>query len=417
MTATYTKIQQIHSLSVLSNAAFGYKFTDFQQMQTFVNTVVQQTLADKKVQQCLGSNWQPVWGPIVFCNNPNAAQVVADNTMMLHYSPSQNLFVIAIAGTNIYSMYGWFEEDLKVNKTVAWKDIIGHRVSILDNSAAVSEGTAIGLNQLLKMTDKHGKTMIQALEAMLPNVNPGAEVAAAGHSLGGALAPAMAMYLKDTIKTWNSPSRVNTISAYPTAGPTAGNDAFAKHAEKNLEYKSMHNTLDVVPMAWQLDTIAQIPTIYGDNIAPPAGSTPFNTPIGMLCVAAAANTYHFALKTIPISNHYTQIQPWIGMPGTFDQKTDDEIKHKFKHLGLLIPEPLKQYIPFLVNTARFLAQMGYQHLDAYITQLGITTFNTQYDSVKDKYAPSDKKKVRLEAIGKAMSKITGVRSLELMGDE
>ncbi len=416
MTASYSKTQQIHSLSVLSNAAFGYKFPDFNKLQHFVTTVIQQTLADKKVQQCLGSDWQLVWGPVVFCNNPHAAEVVADNTMMLLYSPSQNLFVVAIAGTNIYSMYGWFEEDLKVNKTVSWKEVVGNH-NPLHDWGAIAEGTSIGLMQLLKMTDSSNKTMIQALQDYLSKAGASAEVAVSGHSLGGALTPVMAMYLKDTMKNWNPKNVVTTVSAYPTAGPTAGNDAFAKHAEKNLVYASYYNDIDVVPKGWQRDTLAQVPTIYGNHIAPPQGSTPFNTAIGMMCVGAAANTYKMIFGKIPEPINYTQISPWIPMKGNFDKATDDAVIKKFKYLPILIPQEIKEYVPFLVNVARFLAQLGYQHLDAYIIQLKIEEFNTNYEKVKDKNAPSDKKKVHFEAMGKAMSKLTGLKSLESLHEE
>src|SRR5690349_2063987 len=112
--ATYSLENQIHSLSSISNAAFDLQETSLSSLQTLTTTIVKNALSDTIIQGCIG-NWQLVWGPVVFSNNPNAATVVADNTMMLLYNPSpdgqtQDQFVVAIAGTNAVSMYGWFQE-------------------------------------------------------------------------------------------------------------------------------------------------------------------------------------------------------------------------------------------------------------------------------------------------------------------
>ena len=64
--------------------------------------------ADPTIQGFIGADWTPVWGPIVWANpaqqGPN---YIADNTLACYYSPSQKLFVIAIAGTNPGSLFDW----------------------------------------------------------------------------------------------------------------------------------------------------------------------------------------------------------------------------------------------------------------------------------------------------------------------
>jgi hypothetical protein len=85
------------------------------------------------------------------------------------------------------------------------------------------------------------------------------EVVVAGHSKGGALAPALAMWLRDTQGTdglaphheWD-PDRVATISCWAFAGPTPGNRAFADRIDRVLgpRCRRIPNRFDLVPHAW-----------------------------------------------------------------------------------------------------------------------------------------------------------------------
>ena len=54
----------------------------------------------------------------------------------------------------------------------------------------------------------------------------------------------------------------------PTAGPTAGNGAFAAYSGKKLGARltPYYNTLDVVPHAWQASMLKEIPALYEPNI-------------------------------------------------------------------------------------------------------------------------------------------------------
>ena len=50
----------------------------------------------------------------------------------------------------------------------------------------------------------------------------------------------------------------------PTAGPTAGNHAFAVHSDQTLGagIARFNNSLDIVPHAWNLTTLAEITGLY-----------------------------------------------------------------------------------------------------------------------------------------------------------
>ena len=95
------------------------------------------------------------------------------------------------------------------------------------------------------------------------------DVTVTGHSKGGALAAAVALWLKDalasadTTEHWDG-RRQACVSCYAFAAPTAGNAAFAKRIDRVLEHHHHHlrNTNDVVTHAWQAEELAQIPELY-----------------------------------------------------------------------------------------------------------------------------------------------------------
>ncbi|HYR09070.1 MAG TPA: hypothetical protein VEQ60_14910, partial [Longimicrobium sp.] len=58
------------------------------------------------------------------------------------------------------------------------------------------------------------------------------------------------------------------LSTMPTAGPTAGNGAFARYSDQKLTATRFSNAIDVVPHAWQASDLAKIPTLYAPDIEP-----------------------------------------------------------------------------------------------------------------------------------------------------
>ena len=143
-----TQGQLIHSLSFLSNAAFDIKADNFPKLQDDTTAIVTQTLKDAGVQGDIGK-WDLLWGPIVFSNDRTSKTVVADNTMMLVYNAEQNLFVVAIAGTNAVSTYGFFQEDFGVNNLIDWNVVVPDADK---KSGSIAAGTKQGLDILLGMT-------------------------------------------------------------------------------------------------------------------------------------------------------------------------------------------------------------------------------------------------------------------------
>ena len=397
---TYSTTQQVYAFNQTINVAFGVtEFNTLNALQGFVNTVINDTLNDATTQQYMGNDWQILWGPIVFSNNPGANSVIADNTMALFYSPNQNMYVIAIAGTNIDSAYGWLQEDFNVTQTVTWSSVMGSGFNIPSaySGAAISEGSNLGLQALLAM-QSGSNGLIAALTNSLNALPSGskAQLYVTGHSLGGALSPVMALYLHDLQQqsnNWNANGCITTIHAMPSAGPTPGEANFAAYYsylcgqtpaanQAGISYTSVYNTLDVVPHAWQKEDIAQIPTIYegSGQIQPPLLANPKETIMGSLSVGLflrGCNTsYTFLGKKIP-KNTYTQVSasPAVrsSFTGVFNTTVDTTITSKTTGLSLILPSGLGDYATYFVNFVRFLAQAGWQHTVAYSGSKDATT--------------------------------------------
>jgi lipase (class 3) len=96
------------------------------------------------------------------------------------------------------------------------------------------------------------------------------DVAVTGHSKGGALAPAVALWLKEALTSgdprecWDT-SRSARVSCHAFAGPTPGNAGFARRLEAVLgaDHHHLRNMNDVVTHAWQDDELRQVPGLYG----------------------------------------------------------------------------------------------------------------------------------------------------------
>jgi hypothetical protein len=239
----------------------------------------------------------------------------------------------------------------------------------------------------------------------------------AGHSLGGALAPVMAMYMQDTQATWNTAAgSITTIAAYPTAGPTPGNVDFATYVAGRMKanYVSRYNPIDVVPQAWMYSSMENIPGIY-PQIKAPESQAPYNTTIGLLTLAAnlrAINTSDL------IRTDYQQIQPWNQLTGTgFDTSTDSTAQTEANLLGVYATGNLAQYQPYFKAFYQFLMQMGYQHTTAYNGPLGITAVAAEMKVVKGNVTGKTDDARRVENLATALSKYYGMNNINVAAIE
>ena len=224
------------------------------------------------------SSWQVVWGPVVAVRqnplNPPSGScqswAIPQNARGL-YIPAATMFVarngsssqyyVGIAGTNQKSAFAWCDEDFTVTLT-SWPFGDPPPPPV----AQVAQGTLDGLNVLLAMQDLTQPADQQSLQGFLTKAASGGaiQISVAGHSLGGAQAPVVGLWLKDVQSQWDS-TRNSTVNVYSFAGATPGNAGFANYLNKKFSGSSLaviDNTLDVVPQAWNLTTMSKVQDLY-----------------------------------------------------------------------------------------------------------------------------------------------------------
>ncbi len=304
--ATFTTLQQVYALNLLAGSA-SLRVGTVQQLEAFAAAKIKAVFADSAVQALIGT-WETVWGPIVYQHNPNQPSV-ADNTMYVaqRTDTSTPEYVIGVAGTNPDSWFGWLIEDFTLVPMVSWP-----YAKLPSPVPQITQGTNTGINILFGMVSK-GQTLVDFLGSLTSAASANFPLWVTGHSLGGALSPTLALALADQqgqAGKWD-PSSLAQISVLPTAGPTPGDFNFSNYYDLRLGSSTSRfwNGLDVVPHAWELSMVAQIPSLYAPNIEP-------NTAIDAVAAIAAAKSADATLKGgSPLTQLLPQTKP---LPGTFD---------------------------------------------------------------------------------------------------
>ncbi|MEO0777563.1 MAG: hypothetical protein AAFW73_10165 [Bacteroidota bacterium] len=203
------------------------------------------------------------WGPVLTVEYLDSFDLGLTNNLMYVLEAQRGdttELSIGIAGTNMISSYDWFVEDFEVapQNQKPWSDSSG------TERGKISQGTAIGLRTLLNMVDSSRADFPDLVAFLRGRIAQGAtpvfKISVTGHSLGGALAPTLALSLKQSLA-----SESVVVEAWPFAGPTPGNSAFADYLLATLDHFEAHNNaLDVVPHVWQADSLNQLCNIYDE---------------------------------------------------------------------------------------------------------------------------------------------------------
>lgn len=216
-------------------------------------------LTSELAKQPLTQGWTLAWGPAVY---KFAVGKLDDNMMYVVRSKADPAHLaIATRGTNAKSILDWLVEDFDVDDQLAWE--YGRPAS----GAKIAKGTSEGLHILQTMTAEGGPVPDQTLGDFLAGeakTHPTLQIDVTGHSLGGALAPTLALWLADTQATW-APAGGARIAVYPLAGPTPGNAAFASYYASSpvgAGTDRMQNPYDVVPLAWNVETLGTMADLY-----------------------------------------------------------------------------------------------------------------------------------------------------------
>jgi hypothetical protein len=327
--ATYSTIQEMFLLNISSNKGASLTGPNLE------DQILQKILAFYKDYQI--NDWQVVWGPGVYVKTQGHTP---DNVAYIAYNATTSSYFLSVAGTNPLSIVDWME-DLNTGTTVAWP------WNTTGNSGQIAAGSNDALGVIVNLQGREvvggvhsGDPMtIQAyLQTVTGQKPPGScSLITGGHSLGGALSPLAALWLADTQDAYDPAEVIGNFSSWPSAGPTAGDADFKAYYDSRIpQTYRIHNTIDVVPHAWNLADLNAIKTLY----APGIGHSD--------CVDWLVDREIKKVQSIDYQQAGLQDKP---LSGTVN------------------PSIIKRYLP---NGINFGLQLDYQHINAYFDLLGLT---------------------------------------------
>ncbi|KAI1392095.1 uncharacterized protein F4822DRAFT_389616 [Hypoxylon trugodes] len=263
----YNLFQQSYCLSVAANIASHHEGTE-ETLENEMKQTLNQTLPT------LPGKWEVTWGPRVIKeqNKPDSPKGGPDNVWYAATDETQKICVVAIAGTAHKSWVDWLQ-NLAIQEVVdfnAWVDqwssdgIPKPQTSDpdgIDGStvAYCAKGTCIGAwNILSNSSTVDGEVM--RIDQYLSRLDESYSIVFTGHSLGGVLAPTVALGLRTADMV--GPHDVKVLAS---AGVSPGNDklaanyaaSFSKTPESAENYQvyntDYYNEFDIVPQAWSIN--------------------------------------------------------------------------------------------------------------------------------------------------------------------
>ena len=228
----------------------------------------------------LDNDWVIVWGPALYCTTPpKTPNPQANLTFVARSLSSLNNYIVATRGTVANNVWEWLTEDLAVSfdpwPTPAPQKPTPHV------SSSTFFALSYALNTVPPTATPSGYSPLpgagQTLAAYLESIttNGPVNISFTGHSLGGAIAPALALWFKQAqgnvqipqnslfypMPAWDVNS-VATISCVSLVGATPGDKVFSGYFQQLLgsDYDRIYNTNDTVPYGFA--GLSQLPGLY-----------------------------------------------------------------------------------------------------------------------------------------------------------
>lgn len=197
--------------------------------------------------------WVPVWAAL---SAPYGSSPYGANLAYLAQNAADaSQYAVAIRGTDFGNPTDKLE-DFEVQNPQPFVSGSG--------TVHVSEGAALGHSLITEAVGSHGNTLLEELTSRVKPGGEGATIFITGHSLGGALATMVAFYLKFSGFLPQANFQVYTFAA-PTAGLTdfaeLFDSTFSGDSGLNSSWRA-HNAWDIVPQAWEKDTLSAIQDWY-----------------------------------------------------------------------------------------------------------------------------------------------------------
>lgn len=211
-------------------------------------------------------DWKIVWGPIIEISELD----YQENFMYVAQQISNpKNFQVAIRGTNFKSVISWFN-DISVLELVDWKGPEGY------THGAISDGNNTifdVLHTYKPPAPDAGGTPLPGSDSTIAEflthraLKPGINVTFTGHSLGGGAAPVLGLWFAQSqgIQGWWDPNRHATVNITSFAGPTPGDEKFAKfinHVVTDGRFVRYIDHYDLVPRGWNYSQLSSVEGMY-----------------------------------------------------------------------------------------------------------------------------------------------------------
>ena len=269
----YTLQQQVFALAMVASADYTEPHGSPPPLEADLSTALANLCANDSDMP----TWTMAWGPVVYESSILGVESgVEDNALFVAQgsdAAGNTVYVVSIAGTNPQSIFTDVKQEDFNTTLSAWTYGVPTALNLSPN---VTQGTLEGLGNLMGMQDP---TTGDSLATFLQGVeSTTATVIVTGHSLGGALSPALALALFGDPGNTSSggagldPADWSAVYVYPIAGPAVGDQDYAtfyattfpQTTDKQSETWNLlvWNSLDVVPHAW--NQMSAIPNLYPD---------------------------------------------------------------------------------------------------------------------------------------------------------
>jgi len=250
-------LRELAALAFISRAGQALEGTEAEIDEILIGCIE----TELERQRVVSGKYDLIWGPATFKFKGS----LYDDNMMYVVAETENpsRLVVVVRGTNAFALKSWLKEDLAVQTQVEWP-------YPPDDGPVpkLSKATHVGLTVLQNMTarSKHSSEALSVRDYLRERVKHESlsRVTVVGHSLGGALAPALALWLRQTEDEWQGGGVQISVTAL--AGATPGDQTFAAYYDRILgrETGRVFNPYDIVPQAWDTDTMRTIPHLYAD---------------------------------------------------------------------------------------------------------------------------------------------------------
>lgn len=229
-------------------------------------------------------------------------KAVNGNLAFIAKKKDSNQYALVIRGSMIEFSKAGFQnfilQDFNIFTMKKW----AYADSVKD--AYISNGTAVGFNNLLELKDD--ATQLSIKDFIEQKIPTGSSVVITGHSLGGNLAYPLAGYLK---KTLPAQQKLN-LQLISFGAPAAGNAAFVQDMEEKFPTAERYvMDKDIAPLFPDMDKIAKVSALLGlDKVLPLHTLTIKGVTVSTNDVLKIAGKLLEKSNIIPESSRYVQSQ-------------------------------------------------------------------------------------------------------------